>query len=299
MRDIELPEFTRRTFLNRTLQALGAAAVLPIMASPLMAAGEESPATPALKVLSPGEYAVLAAVSDTMIPRGGAFEMGALDVDLARRIDDYLPRLHPDVVTGVRGALGFVEQQAPGLAKKSGTFTSLAPADRDAVFAALLAAPGLPGLGVPGTEIPVHRSLLHARRDLEVHRIRRPEAAGGPHMIVQGASITRPRTLRTHTVVVGSGSGGGVAAYHIAAAGFDTIVVEEGGYFSAPDFNQREADMWPMLYRNGGQQMTSDGMISVLQGSCYGGGTVINTSDCLPIPARCWPTGSASSARRM
>lgn len=144
MRDIELPEFTRRIFLNRTLQALGAAAVLPLMANPLLAAGEQSLATPALKVLSPGEYAVLAAVADTMIPRGGAFEMGALDVDLARRIDGYLPRLHPDVVTGIRGALGFVEQQAPGLAKKSGTFTSLAPADRDAVFAALLAAPGLP-----------------------------------------------------------------------------------------------------------------------------------------------------------
>jgi len=103
-------------------------------------------------------------------------------------------------------------------------------------------------------------------------------------MIVQGFEITKPLALRTHTVVVGSGSGGGVAAYHLAAAGVETIVVEEGGYHVAKEFNQREEDMWPMLYRNGGQQMTSDGMISVLQGSTYGGGTVINTSDCLPIP---------------
>jgi choline dehydrogenase-like flavoprotein len=104
-------------------------------------------------------------------------------------------------------------------------------------------------------------------------------------MIVQGHEMTGPRSLRTHTLVVGSGSGGGVAAYHLAEAGVDTIVVEEGGYHVASEFNQREEDMYPMLYRSGGQQMTSDGMISVMQGSCYGGGTVINVSDAFDIPS--------------
>ena len=85
--------------------------------------------------------------------------------------------------------------------------------------------------------------------------------------------------------MVGSGSGGGVAAFHLAAAGVDTIVVEEGGYHVASEFNQREEDMYPMLYRASGQQVSSDGLINVMQGSCYGGGTVINTSDCVPIPA--------------
>ena len=103
-------------------------------------------------------------------------------------------------------------------------------------------------------------------------------------MIVQGHEITGPRSLRTHTLVVGSGSGGGVAAYRLAEAGVDTIVVEEGGHHVAAEFNQREEDMYPMLYRSGGQQMTSDGMISVMQGSCYGGGTVINVSDAFDIP---------------
>lgn len=103
-------------------------------------------------------------------------------------------------------------------------------------------------------------------------------------MIVQGHEITSPRSLSTHTVVVGSGSGGGVAAFHLAAAGVDTIVVEEGGYHVASEFNQREEDMYPMLYRSSGQQVSSDGLINVMQGSCYGGGTVINTSDCVPIP---------------
>jgi choline dehydrogenase-like flavoprotein len=103
-------------------------------------------------------------------------------------------------------------------------------------------------------------------------------------MIVQGHEINSERSLRAHTVVVGSGSGGGVAAFHLAEAGVDTIVVEEGGYHVAREFNQREEDMFPMLYRSGGQQPTSDGMVNVMQGSCYGGGTVINTSDCVAIP---------------
>jgi hypothetical protein len=144
MQSLEIPEFTRRTFLNRALQVLGAAVVLPLVPRAVPAAGGDNSAAPALQVLSSGEYAVLAAVADTMIPRGGAFELGALDVDLARRIDGYLPRLHPDVVTGIRGALVFVEQQAPGLAKKTVPFTGLSAPDRDAVFAAMLASPGLP-----------------------------------------------------------------------------------------------------------------------------------------------------------
>jgi hypothetical protein len=144
MRELELPEFTRRIFLSRGLQALGAAAVLPLAADELLAAEDATAAMPALAVLAPGEYAVLSAVADTMIPHGGAFELGARDVDLARRIDGALPRLHPDVVTGVRGALAFVEQQAPGLAKKERAFTSLGEADRAAVFSSMVAAGGLP-----------------------------------------------------------------------------------------------------------------------------------------------------------
>ncbi len=44
-------------------------------------------------------------------------------------------------------------------------------------------------------------------------------------MIVQGHEINSERSLRTHTLVVGSGSGGGVAAFHLAEAGVDTSVV--------------------------------------------------------------------------
>jgi len=140
----ELPEFTRRIFLHRGLQALGAAVALPLAAGELFAAESAAPAADGLKLLMPAEYAALAAFADTMIPPGGAFEPGAADVDLARRIDAYLPQQQPAVVTGIRGALTFIEQQAPGLAGKKGAFSSLSEADRAAVLSAMLAAGGLP-----------------------------------------------------------------------------------------------------------------------------------------------------------
>ena len=42
--------------------------------------------------------------------------------------------------------------------------------------------------------------------------------------------------------------------------------------------------MLPALYRYSANQSTSDGLVSVLQGSCFGGSTVINAGDCEPTP---------------
>lgn len=144
MPDFELPEFTRRVFLSRALQVLGAAAALPLVARASLAAAGEVPTAAALEVLTAAELATLAAVADTMIPRDGAFDLGARDVDLAHRIDGYLPRMHPDIVTGIRGALAFVEQKAPALAGKEGPFSALPEPERAATFSAMLAAGGLP-----------------------------------------------------------------------------------------------------------------------------------------------------------
>jgi len=103
-------------------------------------------------------------------------------------------------------------------------------------------------------------------------------------VIIQGHEIERPVTGRTHTAIVGSGAGGAVVAAILAEAGVDVTVLEEGGYYTAADFDQRPDHMYPKLYRGGGNQPTRDGMVNVLQGSCFGGSTVINMSDCEPTP---------------
>lgn len=103
-------------------------------------------------------------------------------------------------------------------------------------------------------------------------------------MIAQGAELRAPVARRTHTLVVGSGAGGAVVAHALATAGVETVVAEEGGWFRARDMSQRDDEMLPALYRGRAQQLTRDGMINVLQGSCFGGSTVINSADCEPTP---------------
>ena len=104
-------------------------------------------------------------------------------------------------------------------------------------------------------------------------------------MIVEGHEITEPVRRRAHSVVVGSGAGGAVVAHALATAGVETVVLEEGGRFQARDMTQRDDQMFPALYRERGQQTTVDGLVTVLQGSCYGGSTVVNAADCEPTPA--------------
>lgn len=139
------PEVTRRVFLNRTLQTLGAAATLPLTATQTLAGGGAGSALdlPELEFLRPGEFATLAALADSLIPQGGAFGLGARDVGLARRIDSYLPTLDPAVANGFRGALAYVESQAPALAGEPAPFSALGDRERENVLEAMLRQPGL------------------------------------------------------------------------------------------------------------------------------------------------------------
>jgi choline dehydrogenase-like flavoprotein len=90
--------------------------------------------------------------------------------------------------------------------------------------------------------------------------------------------------LTADAVVVGSGAGGGVVAAELAAAGKDVLVIEKGGYYNESDFTGREADMMPQLYLRRGALTTSDLGMTVLAGSCLGGGTVVNWSTSLRTP---------------
>ena len=44
-------------------------------------------------------------------------------------------------------------------------------------------------------------------------------------------------------VIVGSGSAGGIIAKELSAAGFDVVVLEQGPYRKAADFNHDEVDV--------------------------------------------------------
>jgi choline dehydrogenase-like flavoprotein len=92
-------------------------------------------------------------------------------------------------------------------------------------------------------------------------------------------------TLQADVVVVGSGSGGGVAAAVLAQAGKRVIVLEAGGYFNESDFVQLEPVAYRNLFLRGGFFPSADGMVSIAAGSTVGGGSTVNWSNSLLTPA--------------
>lgn len=103
-------------------------------------------------------------------------------------------------------------------------------------------------------------------------------------MIRTAADVPEGFSVATDVCVVGSGAGGGVVAALLAEAGREVLVLEEGPHVPRERMTQREHEMYPLLYRDGGNQLTEDGGISVLQGRVVGGSTVVNMADVVGIP---------------
>ena len=97
---------------------------------------------------------------------------------------------------------------------------------------------------------------------------------------------TRPGThrVRTDVCVIGSGAGGAVAGAVLAEGGREVVILEQGAYQTASDFNQREDTMLPRLFEDAGMRATEDGGVAILQGRGVGGSTVHNLCYCFRAP---------------
>jgi long-chain-alcohol oxidase len=89
--------------------------------------------------------------------------------------------------------------------------------------------------------------------------------------------------LDCDVVIVGSGAGGGAAAGVLAGAGLDVIVVETGDYYDDGDFDGSELGAITRYYM-GAPNATHDQSVSLIAGSCLGGGTVVNYSTSFRTP---------------
>jgi hypothetical protein len=83
--------------------------------------------------------------------------------------------------------------------------------------------------------------------------------------------------------IIGSGAAGAVIAQKLASEGKSVVLLEKGGYYDSEDMNQREVDMMPLLWKNGGANFTDNLRIVIAQGQCLGGSTVINDAVCLKL----------------
>ncbi len=85
-------------------------------------------------------------------------------------------------------------------------------------------------------------------------------------------------------LVVGSGAGGAVVAYELSRAGYAVTVLEAGPHQPSSSFAEHMPSALEQLYVDQGAQTNSDGDITILQGRCLGGSTVVNATVAFRIP---------------
>lgn len=98
------------------------------------------------------------------------------------------------------------------------------------------------------------------------------------------ARSMQAQALSCDVVVIGSGAGGGITAEMLTQAGLKVLIVEEGPLKTSTDFRQNEAEAYASLYQEGGARQSVDRAISILQGRCVGGSTVVNYTTSFRTP---------------
>ncbi|MFQ5632338.1 MAG: GMC family oxidoreductase N-terminal domain-containing protein, partial [bacterium] len=89
--------------------------------------------------------------------------------------------------------------------------------------------------------------------------------------------------IETEICVVGSGAGGAVVANQLAQRGHEVTILEAGPYMRTKDIKHDEISMTRKLYKDGGLQTTIDFDMTIFQGRCLGGSTLINNAICINL----------------
>lgn len=104
-------------------------------------------------------------------------------------------------------------------------------------------------------------------------------------MIIQGTGHEGDVRDRADVVVVGTGSGGGTLAAYLADRGWDVVMVEKGGFFTADDLSQREEEAMADFNGRRGLDSTVDNAFFLNYAEAVGGSTLHYWGDSFRTPA--------------
>jgi choline dehydrogenase-like flavoprotein len=245
--------------------------------------------------LSPRQLRALQDICDTLCPAGDGL-LSARDLGVAEALVEAValnPRaaerrqlamllsLWDSPVLGAVGGAGpkrFSSLPAQGREQVLRSWCDSSAAQRRAAFQALRKGALLFYYMLPGTEGP--RNPVWDAVGYEGPLGTLPDA---PPKALSPTPIERDTTLDCDVVIVGSGAGGGAAAGVLAGAGLDVVVVETGDYYDDEDFDGSELKALTRYYM-GAPNATHDQSVSLIAGSCLGGGTVVNYSTSFRTP---------------
>src|SRR6202049_4412978 len=236
--------------------------------------------------LSAAGTQTLEAVCDALVPSispaeqedpDGLMSRSASDLDVAVLLAEALAGMDSETKARFRQLLGFMGSPLFGLllAGRPNGFAELPARLQERALQRMAESP-----------FPLMREAFQAlKRPVTFIFYSAPVGGVNPNWAAIGyMASTPPPAARETAEPIRPRAGGSVVAAELAAAGKDVVVLEMGEYLNEADFTGNEAEMTPRLFLGRGLLTTSDLGITVLAGSCLGGGTVVNWSDSLRTP---------------
>jgi choline dehydrogenase-like flavoprotein len=254
--------------------------------------------------LTPGEFALLEAICDTLLPSlnppdGSTEEVAAYyqrcahDLRVAQLIAEKLGREGPEMRADIRRFLTLFTAPPVSLllAGSARPFAALTQTQRERYLLALANSPlgpfrqGYQGLKRLAGLIYFSAIDSQGRNpNWPVLEYAAPEPPPAVSQPISPLVISRDTTLEADVVVIGSGAGGGVVAGELAGAGKRVIVLEKGGYNYEGNFTWHEEQTMSELFLKRGMLSTNDLGVIMMAGGTLGGGTTVNWMTSLRTP---------------
>ncbi len=229
------------------------------------------------------------ALADAAIPPGSRVQRRAGPV-VVEKVGEMLGELPWSLRLGFLAGLLVLEWSAILVAGRR--FTRLPPAKRLAVLDRWHHGHALVRVMLRGLLTPL-KVAFYAEEDVAAALGYRPKAfapkVGALDSLPPGdIRIGRERgaeEIDCEVAVVGSGAGGAVVAKELAERGRRVVIVEEGQYWTRPQFSRRPFEMQRRLYRDLGFTVALGRPgIPIPLGMTVGGTTTINSGTCFRVP---------------